>query len=125
MGNSWTETGSLPGGDIRDGDVAGLTSGLGDEYPGLDRHWLRDLTRRHGTRACEILGNPTTPDDLGRDFGAGLLQREIDYLTEREWAEEADDVLWRRTKCGLAMSDDERLAVADYMETLRTPKRSG
>ena len=125
MGKAWTATEPLPGGDMVGGDVQRLESALGDDYPDLDQPWLRDLTRRHGTRTRDILSNVETPEGLGRDYGGGLFQREIDYLIDREWAETADDVLWRRTKCGLAMTDGERQAVADYMESVKTAKRSG
>ena len=125
MGNAWTATEPLPGGDMDGGDVQRFLSALGNDYPGLDCKWLRDLTRRHGTRMRDILGVAENPDGLGRDFGAGLYQREIEYLIDREWAETADDVLWRRTKCGLAMTDGERQAVAGYMKSLKSAKRSG
>jgi len=125
MRNAWTATEPLPGGDMKGGDVGQFCSGLSDEYPDLDQPWLRDLTQHHGTRTREILGTIDTPDGLFRDFGSGLFQREIDYLIDREWAEKADDVLWRRTKCGLAMTSDERQAVADYMASAQPAKRSG
>lgn len=125
MGSAWTATQPLPGGDIKGGDVARFFSALSDDYPELDRRWLRDLTHRHGTLTRNILAGVESPDGLGRDYGGGLFQREIDYLVDREWAETADDVLWRRTKCGLAMTGDERLAVADYMESIQPDKRSG
>jgi len=44
-----------------------------------------------------------------------LYEREVDYLVKNEWAREADDVLWRRTKCGLHMSTSEKTAVHDYL----------
>ena len=53
--------------------------------------------------------------DLGQDFGAGLTAREIDYLISEEWARTADDVLWRRTKCGLPMTPAQRDSVAAYV----------
>ena len=46
--------------------------------------------------------------DLGEHYGGGLTQAEIDYLVSQEWARSADDILWRRTKLGLHMSDAER-----------------
>ena len=46
-------------------------------------------------------------EDLGRDFGAGLSEREVDYLIEQEWAETADDILWRRSKLGLQHRGEE------------------
>lgn len=50
--------------------------------------------------------------DLGRAFGATLTEREVDYLTTQEWAQSADDVVWRRSKLGLQMSAAE-IAVLD------------
>ena len=41
---------------------------------------------------------------MGHDFGAGLTAREVDYLIANEWAETADDILWRRTKLGLRLT---------------------
>ena len=36
-----------------------------------------------------------------------------------EWAVEPDDVLWRRTKEGLALTADQRAAFAQWMSGLR------
>ena len=62
-----------------------------------------------------VLGDAKSTRDLGRDFGAGLTEREVDYLVRDEWASCADDVLWRRTKCGLPMTQAQRDAVAGYL----------
>ena len=48
-------------------------------------------------------------------FGSTLYAREIDYLLAEEWAVTAEDVLWRRTKCGLPMTPAQRQAVATYI----------
>jgi glycerol-3-phosphate dehydrogenase len=48
--------------------------------------------------------------DLGADLGGGLTSREVRYLRDQEWARTAEDVLWRRTKIGLVLSDAERAA---------------
>ena len=39
--------------------------------------------------------------DLGKPFGDGLFEAEVDYLVRNEWALTAEDVLWRRSKLGL------------------------
>jgi len=39
----------------------------------------------------------------------------VDYFIDREWARTAEDVLWRRSKAGLHLSDAERVAVGDYV----------
>ena len=76
---------------------------------------LRALARRHGNLATRLLGDAETPVDLGPNFGAQLTAREVDHFVVNEWARTADDVLWRRTKCGLSMSADERARVAEYV----------
>jgi glycerol-3-phosphate dehydrogenase len=58
-------------------------------------------------------------EGLGRNFGANLTQFELEYLVAEEWAQTAEDVLWRRTKCGLHMTQPQRDAVADFMKNPR------
>jgi glycerol-3-phosphate dehydrogenase len=38
------------------------------------------------------------------------------YLCEHEWARDADDALWRRSKLGLHYNASERAAVARWFE---------
>ena len=68
----------------------------------------------YGTRVEAIIGGATSFADLGEHYGAGLTAAEIDYLTRNEWAMTDEDILWRRSKLGLHMSDAEqnRLAAA-------------
>ena len=40
-------------------------------------------------------------DDLGPRFAGDLTGAEVRYLVDNEWAQNADDVLWRRSKIGL------------------------
>ena len=77
------------------------------------------LVRMYGTRAKDVLGAAQSAADLGRDFGATLTEAEIDYLMREEWAERADDVLWRRSKLGLRLSAEQAAAVDDAMEARR------
>ena len=53
--------------------------------------------------------------DLGRDFGAGLTEAEVDWLIAREYAQSAADILWRRTRLGLHMSEEQAAAVQDHL----------
>ena len=54
-------------------------------------------------------------DDLGPHLGADLTGAEIRYLMRHEWAETADDVLWRRSQLGLVVNREAREAVARFM----------
>jgi glycerol-3-phosphate dehydrogenase len=96
-------------------DRAAWSAELARRYPALSPALVRDLAHRHGTRATIVLGDARTTADLGEDFGAGLTAREIAYLREHDWAFGAEDILWRRTKCGLPMTSAERERVADYV----------
>lgn len=112
LGKPWSGTKPLPGGDLGFPSFEAFAQDLARSYPELDPVWLRRVARRHGSATREVLGDAKTVADLGDHFGGGLYAREVDYLMRREWAREADDVLWRRTKCGLwaSASDRERLA---------------
>ena len=52
-------------------------------------------------------------------FGGGLYENEVRYYMEHEWAYEADDILWRRTKKGLWMSAKEREALGEWLKQNR------
>jgi glycerol-3-phosphate dehydrogenase len=122
MGQAWTWSAPLPGGDIPGASFTHLIDDLARAYPLLDRSFLAAVARRHGTRTYRVLGDAKQPSDLGADFGAGLAAREVDYLMAEEWARTAEDILWRRTKCGLHMDDAGRQAVAGYMASSRSAK---
>ncbi len=108
----WTERAVLPGGDLPAGGMTAWLAELARRYPALPKEFLRGLARRHGTLALAILGDAKTPADLGEDLGQGLTAAEVDYCVRNEWARTADDVLWRRTKCGIGMTDAARRRVA-------------
>lgn len=76
---------------------------------------LARLARAYGTRLRDLLGDASALADLGEAFGAGLYEREARYLVDREFARTADDILWRRTKCGLDMTPDQRRRVAKWV----------
>ena len=112
-GKPWTATEVLPGGDVRNFNA--FRDDMQARYMGLGRNFVDGVVRRHGSRTPQVLGDATLPEALGRHFGGGLTQREVEYFVAEEWAETADDVLWRRTKCGLHMREDERRSVAEFL----------
>lgn len=112
----WTAGESLPGGEFPRSGRAQELARLQQTYAQLDPTWLSGLFARHGLLAQTMLAGVRTPADLGTDFGGGLVQREVEHLVAHEWARCADDVLWRRTKCGLHMSPAQREAFAAAFE---------
>lgn len=110
----WTETALLPGGDLIDSDFALFTSDMRKRYPNMDSALLRRLCHGYGTRITLLLGDGTTPPEMGQHFGAGLYEIEANYLINHEWATSADDIIWRRSKLGLHMSEEERAGFTDW-----------
>jgi glycerol-3-phosphate dehydrogenase len=101
MRPAWTGRAPLPGGDMPGGDFDAFLTDLARRKPWLPPSLARRLARAYGTRVEQLLGGAGALSDLGEDLGAGLTEREVDYLVETEWAETAEDVLWRRSKLGL------------------------
>ena len=103
----WTGRTPLPGGDFPIDGYEKLVLELRRGWPFLAVPHARRLARQYGTLAKVILGKARSFDDLGQDFGATLTEAEVSYSIEREWTRSADDLVWRRTKLGLHMTDAE------------------
>jgi glycerol-3-phosphate dehydrogenase len=113
MGAPWTKDACLPGGDMPNYNA--FRDEVFDRYKGFPRDLLDGVVRRHGSRTGYILGDIQRVEQLGQNFGAGLTAREVDCLVADEWAVTAEDILWRRTKCGLHMDASQRAAVEAYL----------
>ncbi len=111
----WTAKAALPGGDFPVDGFPRLVDGLARAYPFLAAGQLRRLARAYGTLVPELLGEARRSEDLGRDFGSGLSEREVRWLVTREWARTAEDVVWRRSKLGLRLTMAEVAALDAYM----------
>ncbi|HEX4873924.1 MAG TPA: glycerol-3-phosphate dehydrogenase, partial [Sphingorhabdus sp.] len=59
--------------------------------------------------------------ECGQHFGHGLTEREVDYLVHHEWARTAEDILWRRGKLGLRMSQQEQLQLENHLRKVVAP----
>nr|WP_236635924.1 glycerol-3-phosphate dehydrogenase [Paracoccus aminophilus] len=115
-GANWTAGVALPGGDFPHDGVADLRLRLGSAYPFLTGAQVIRLVRTYGTDSFALLGEAKAWADLGPDFGAGLTGAEVDWLMRREFARSAEDVLWRRTRLGLHMNEEDVAALASWME---------
>jgi glycerol-3-phosphate dehydrogenase len=113
-GSPWTATAPLPGGDMEGGFEA-FHQEFAAARPWMAASLARRLCRLYGTRALDIVGDAQDAADLGEHYGAGLHEAELRYLTEREWARSAGDVLWRRTRLGLHLTAGEAARLAARM----------
>lgn len=111
MGQPWTADAVMPGGDI--GNRLDYARDLQRRFPWLETSTAERFAASYG-RLCETFLE-RGEEAMGEHFGAGLTAAEIDYLVEHEWAREADDVLWRRTKLKVHLDRPAQQRVADYL----------
>ena len=114
---AWTANSSLPGGEFPVQDVAKLIKKLQTEFSFLSEIRAKRLIRAYGLNAWEFLKGATKLEDLGEQFGEFLTQKEVEYLRKNEFAMEADDIIWRRTKLGLKMSEQDVKRLSKYLKT--------
>jgi glycerol-3-phosphate dehydrogenase len=115
MSERWTARMPLPGGDFAWDRFEDLVDDVRERWRFLSEIEARRLVGAYGTRLAEILGDAKSRDDLGQTFGPDLSEAEVRYLMAKEWARFPEDVLWRRTKLGLTLTEVERDALAAFM----------
>ncbi len=111
----WTASAPLPGGDVE--------RAAGESAETAFARWLRRLKATHPDydprildRMAHLWGTETeamVAAGPGENFD-GLFEVELAHMRDQEWARSAEDVLWRRTKLGLHLSDDAKARVASY-----------
>jgi D-erythritol 1-phosphate dehydrogenase len=114
-GTEWTETAPLPGGDMPGADFAAFSSAFAARHPWLPGEVTAHYARLYGTRADELLVGARDMADLGWHFGGTFYQREAEFLVAQEWVRTAEDILFRRTKHGLKLDQQERAAFEAWM----------
>ena len=117
----WTAGSSLPGGDFPPEGFYELVGETIGRWPFLSEPHARRLVRAYGRRVERILGTAESMEDLGPRFTGDLTGAELRYLVENEWAETAEDVLYRRGKFGLKATPDERIAINRFIASVGAP----
>lgn len=115
-GPEWTKHAPLPGGDFS--QQSELKAELKTRYPWLPDDLAKRYVRTYGTRTHVLLSDCNSLNDLGQNFGANLYDAEIQYLVNHEWARSAEDIVWRRTKLGLRLTDQQVNQLQSYLNQL-------
>jgi glycerol-3-phosphate dehydrogenase len=97
----WTAGSRLPGGEFSPEEFDALIAETRQRWPFLSLQHARRLVQAYGRRAERFLKNARSMEELGPCFTDDLTGAEVRYLVENEWAQNADDILWRRSKIGL------------------------
>ncbi|MGB1477479.1 glycerol-3-phosphate dehydrogenase [Marinobacter salsuginis] len=119
-GQPWTRSAVLPGGDFV--NQRGLGAQIKTRFPWLPDAAISRYVRTYGTSTFDFLEGNHSLADIGTAFTPTLFQSEVDYLVANEWAITADDVLWRRTKQGLYISNENRELLRDYLKETALPR---
>jgi len=117
---SWTSKAFLPGGDILKGGFANFLSEFRQKFPWLPEPLAKRYAHNYGTRALQLLKGAISMADLGEELSPGLFEHETRYLMHHEWAQQVDDILWRRTKLGLVATVESRERLAQWLAQERT-----
>ena len=116
LSGPWTAGVPLPGGDLAVADVEDRLAQLLRDYPFLTPRWALRLFRAYGTEAWDMLGTAQSAADLGRDFGATLSEQELRWSIANEYTKTAEDMIWRRSKLGLRLSQKEIAALEAFFD---------
>ncbi len=114
MGKSWTASSPLPGGEAYSFDS--VSQKIKQQCPWLSDATVKRYCQQYGSRALIMLGGVVTEDDCGTHFGDQVYAIELDYLKQHEFAQTAEDILWRRTKLGLLCSQQTLANISAYLE---------
>ncbi len=107
INKEWTVSEHLSGGDFAVDEKAALITALANDYDFIDQAEATRLVKLYGTQARVWLGEAKTRVDLGKDFGHNLSEAEVRHQRQHEFAQSAEDILWRRTKLGLRFSPQQ------------------
>eukprot|EP01030_Chromulinospumella_sphaerica_P009183 gene9183-8994_t len=111
---SWTAKASLPGGEDMSTPEA-LATDIRSKFEWIPSEIARRWSTTYGSRTWRLLEGVQSLADLGEHLGGGLYTREVDYLCAEEWATQAYDILWRRTKLGLFTTPEEQENLQRYL----------
>ncbi|TWC20535.1 MULTISPECIES: glycerol-3-phosphate dehydrogenase [unclassified Pseudomonas] len=119
---SWTADAPLPGGENMTTPQA-LCSAIRDKFDWVPTALARRWATTYGSRTWRMLEGVHNLSDLGELIGADLYTREVDYLCSDEWAVDARDILWRRSKLGLFTTPAEQEKLQQYLDKVAHNRR--
>jgi len=118
----WTADACLPGGDFD--NLHNLQVSLQRQFSWLPHTLTKRFARSYGTLSNEICDGLNSLEKMGQHFGAGLYQREVEYLIDQEWAIDLEDIIWRRTKLGLLLTAQEQTSLANFIRDFSDKKKA-
>lgn len=111
---AWTAGVCLPGGDLfgeesNNRAVMEFTQFVHDmqqQYAWLPPELVERYAHAYGTRIKLLLADRSSLADMDGEIAPGLFAAEVDYLKQHEWVTRDEDILWRRSKIGLHLTNN-------------------
>lgn len=127
---AWTADACLPGGDLFGAtptnrsvlEFDSYVNQLQKKYAWLPPAMVARYARAYGTRTDVLLAGRTRISDMGDEIASGLYTAEVDYLMQLEWAVNADDILWRRSKLGLHLPAGTKAKLDAWIQAKKSVK---
>ncbi len=113
----WTATTPLVGGDFEEDNFDVFVKKQIRRYSWLMHDVVYRYARAYGTRMDYFLSQADGLHDLGIHFGDDIYQVEIDYLLTFEWASDVEDIIWRRSKMGLHITEETIRNIEEYINS--------
>ncbi|HGH5991277.1 glycerol-3-phosphate dehydrogenase [Morganella morganii] len=114
-GKAWTKQAVLTGGELNGRSRDNYARVLTERWSWLPHGLALRLARTYGSQTEKIIGDAQSLSDLGQLFGHNLYEAELRYLVQHEWVITAEDALWRRTKLGMWLTQEEQLQVEQWL----------
>ncbi|MFS2221787.1 glycerol-3-phosphate dehydrogenase [Pantoea sp. B65] len=113
-GAAWTRDCVLPGGNIA-GNREDYAASLRRRYSFISEAMARHFAHTYGSNSELFLKAASSLDDLGENFGHDFYEAELRYLVQHEWVRELDDAIWRRTKLGMWLNQQQQARVSEWL----------
>lgn len=120
----WTSNAAMPGGEGSASNFDTFFKTFRREFSWIPEPLAYRYARAYGSRCREFLRGFKRLSDLGHHLGDNVYEVEISYLVKVEWAMTLDDVLWRRSKLGLHVSEETQGNIKKYLKKITTKKEA-
>ncbi|WOI11086.1 glycerol-3-phosphate dehydrogenase [Thalassospira lucentensis] len=118
----WTSGEVLPGGDLPDRSFEKALKSYGIRYDWLPAATLKRLVRAYGSRIEKLLDGCNSIADLGVCYGHDLYEAEVRYLIDQEWVRGVEDLVWRRSKLGLRLTEDQIAVLRKRLASVKSDR---
>jgi len=102
----WSANEPLAGGDFGGKSFDEFLCSQKRLYPWIPADLIYRYVCSYGDRMDYFLCGTKKISDLGIHYGDNIFNAEINYLVKYEWVSGVEDIIWRRSKLGLHISEE-------------------